>query len=145
MARIRPLAPDDRAAWQTLWDGYLTFYEATLPPDITDRTFARLLEAAEPMHALVAVDGDRLVGLAHYLLHRSTWADRYCYLEDLFADPHARGQGVGRALIEAVAAQAREAHAARLYWVTRTDNATARKLYDRVAKASDFVQYRMTP
>jgi GNAT superfamily N-acetyltransferase len=139
---IRPLAVSDRTQWDRLWRGYLEFYETSLPPHVSDVTFGRLLKASEPIHGLVAEADNRIVGFAHYLLHRSTWSDSYCYLEDLFAAPAMRGIGIGRALIEAVEAAAREAGATRLYWVTRADNAVARRLYDRVATATDFVQYR---
>ena len=139
---IRPLEIADRPQWDRLWKGYLDFYETSLPPRVSDLTFARLIQASEPMHALVAEADNRIVGIAHYLLHRSTWSDSYCYLEDLFATPAMRGIGIGRALIEAVEGAAREAGATRLYWVTRGDNAVARRLYDKVAVATDFVQYR---
>jgi len=142
---VRPLRAEDREAWEPLWQGYLAFYEARLAQDVTDATFRRFLDPAEPLHALVAEIEGRLTGFAHLLLHRSTWAmDCYAYLEDLFVAPDWRGHGVGRALIDAVEIAAREAHATRLYWVTRHDNATAQKLYDQVAERSPFIQYRKT-
>ena len=83
------------------------------------------------------------VGLVHLLLHRSTWSNGfYCYLEDLFVDPTQRGRGIGRALIEAVYAEADARQCTRTYWMTQETNATARALYDRVATKSPFVQYR---
>jgi GNAT superfamily N-acetyltransferase len=140
---VRPLRADDRPAWDPLWQGYLTFYESALPEAVTDVTFRRFLDPAEPLHAVVAEIGGRLAGFAHYLLHRSTWAaEGYCYLEDLFVDFSARGHGVGRALIAAVEQAAREANASRLYWVTHRDNATAQALYEQVATRSPFIQYR---
>jgi len=139
---IRPLEISDRPQWDRLWKGYLDFYETVLPDSVSDVTFARLTKASEPIHGLVAEIDHRLVGIAHFLLHRSTWSDCYCYLEDLFSAPAKRGMGIGRALIEAVEGAAREAGATRLYWVTRGDNAVARGLYDKVATATDFVQYR---
>lgn len=139
---IRPLEISDRPQWDRLWKGYLDFYETALAPRVSDKTFARLIKPSEPIHGLVAEVDNRIVGIAHYLLHRSTWADCYCYLEDLFAAPAMRGTGVGRALIDGVEAAAQEAGASRLYWVTRADNTVARQLYDNVATATDFVQYR---
>ena len=113
------------------------------PPPVTECTWARFLEPSEPVHALVAERGGQLVGLAHYLFHRSTiHIEPVCYLQDLFTGPQARAQGVGRALIEAVAARARAAGASRLYWLTHESNATARRLYDRVAQHSGFIVYR---
>ncbi|BCP54329.1 N-acetyltransferase [Kaistia sp. 32K] len=140
---IRPLAPADHVAWLRLWQGYLDFYERTLSPEITALTWARLHDAAEPMFALGAEQDGRLVGFAHAILHRSTWlAGHSCYLEDLFVSPDSRGGGVGRTLIEAVARDARERGCDRLHWLTHTDNATARRLYDQVAAHLGFVSYR---
>jgi GNAT superfamily N-acetyltransferase len=139
---IRPLEPGDRAAWDPLWRGYLVFYEEDLPEEVTDLTWSRFFEDAEPMGAIGAfLDGD-LIGFCHHLFHRSTWAKGpYCYLEDLFVSPEARGSGAGRALIEATADLARAAGAEHLYWHTRTGNATARSLYDQVASRQVDVVY----
>ncbi len=144
---IRSVVAADRAQWQPLWDGYNAFYgraDATaLPAPVTERTWARFFDPSEPVHALVAERSGRLVGLAHYLLHRSTThIEPVCYLQDLFTQAQTRAQGVGRALIEAVAARARAAGAPRLYWLTHESNATARLLYDRVARHSGFIVYR---
>ena len=140
--RIAPLTAADYDAWRPLWEAYLRFYEASLPPAVTETTWTRLNDPAEPMFALGAFAGARLVGIVHYLFHRSCWsiAD-YCYLQDLFVAEEARGHGIGRALIEAVASEARAAGASRVYWLTQEGNTTARALYDRVAKRSGFIQY----
>jgi GNAT superfamily N-acetyltransferase len=144
---VRPVAADDLAQWRPLWDGYNLFYRRSGPlalaEDITSTTWARFLDSDEPVHALVAEQQGRLVGLAHYLFHRSTTLiGPTCYLQDLFTVPEARGRGVGRALIEAVAERAQAAGASRLYWQTHETNATAMKLYDRVAEKTGFVIYR---
>jgi GNAT superfamily N-acetyltransferase len=143
---VRPVAPTDLDAWLPLWDGYNAFYgrsgPTALPREVTDTTWARFFDPYEPVHALVAERDGRLVGLAHFLLHRSTTAVApSCYLQDLFTDGAARGAGVGRALIEAVTDRARTTGAGRLYWHTRQDNRTARQLYDRVAELTGFVVY----
>ena len=145
---IRPLEDADHEAWEGLFRAYIRFYEAQVPDEVIALAWQRLLKQEDGFLALVATDenGDasgRLVGLAHALFHRSTWsATYYCYLEDLFVDPAARGQGMGRALIEAVYAHADKRGATRTYWATRGDNATARRLYDGLAILSPFVQYR---
>jgi GNAT superfamily N-acetyltransferase len=140
---VRPAHPGDRDAWEPLWQGYLTFYKATLAPDVTDATWRRFFDPLEPLHALVAERDGSLIGIAHYLLHRSTWAPVcYCYLEDLFVEPSVRGSGAGRALIAAVEAAAREAGASRLHWLTHETNLTAQTLYNKVAERPGFVQYR---
>lgn len=139
----RPLDAADRSSWEPLWKGYLAFYRASVAPDVTDRTWARLLDPAEPMHVLGCFDGARLIGIAHYVFHRSTWTTGdYCYLQDLFTAAEARGRGAGRALIAAVCERARDAGASRVHWLTQEGNATARALYDQVAERPGFIQYR---
>ncbi|GGG26837.1 GNAT family N-acetyltransferase [Chelatococcus composti] len=140
---VRPLTAADRAAWEPLWQGYQAFYCISLPPEVSDGTFARMLDPAEPIHGLGAfVDGE-LAAIAHYIFHATTWslAPR-CYLNDLFTAEAHRGRGLARRLIEAVYEAARSAGADRVYWLTHKDNATARALYDRVAEDVGFVQYR---
>ena len=144
---IRPIAQTDFDAWLPLWDGYNKFYgrhgATALPVEITRTTWGRFLDAHEPVHALVAESEGRLIGLVHYLFHRSTTLlAPICYLQDLYTDEAARGLGVGRALIEAVYEQARMAGSARVYWQTHETNLTAMKLYDQVAERSGFVVYR---
>ncbi|HVE67094.1 MAG TPA: GNAT family N-acetyltransferase [Solirubrobacteraceae bacterium] len=145
MIDVRDVAAADEAAWRALWDGYLEFYGRALDPSVTAATWSRLLEPG-PMSGLVAVDGDRVVGLANYLLHPSTWsrADS-CYLEDLFVAPATRGRGAGRALIEALAARARERGWRHVYWHTEGGNRAARALYDGFASADGFVRYMLAP
>ncbi len=143
MLQIRPFTADDRAAWEPLWQGYLTFYKSSVPPEVTDATWRRFLDPAEPLQGLAAVLDDRMVGIVHTVYHRSTWTTAdYCYLQDLFTAEAARGRGVARALIEAVYEQAKAAGAARVYWLTHETNTTAQALYDKVASRTGFIQYR---
>lgn len=140
---LRAVRPEDREAWAPLWLGYQRFYRVELPQAVTDTTWARFLDAAEPMHAALAWQGDRAVGMVHWIFHRGCWSvGDYCYLNDLFADPAVRGTGVGRALIEHVYAQAEAAGCSRVWWLTHESNTTARTLYDRIADETGFVQYR---
>jgi GNAT superfamily N-acetyltransferase len=140
---IRPLVQSDRAGWEPLFEAYLRFYDSELPKEQYDITWARFHDDAEPMHVLGAFDDGKMVGIVHAIFHRSTWLpDTTCYLQDLYVDGSQRGRGVGEALIEKVALLARDKNAGRLYWLTQEDNATARRLYDRVAVAPGFIQYR---
>lgn len=140
--RVRPLTAADEAAWRPLWRGYLEFYKSTLPEEVTADAWRRVLEG-DPQFGLAAEDGGELIGFAHCLLHPSTWSmTGFCYLEDLFVAPSARGKGAGRALIEAVFRIADERGCDRVYWHTQESNAVARALYDRLASKSEFVQYR---
>jgi GNAT superfamily N-acetyltransferase len=149
-AIVRSVSATDFPRWLPLWEGYNRFYgrvgSAALPEKVTRSTWARFLDPAEPVHALVAESGGELLGLAHYLFHRSTISiPPVCYLQDLYTAEQARGRGIGRSLIEAVAARAREAAAERLYWQTHESNHTAMQLYDAVAERSGFIVYRRRP
>jgi GNAT superfamily N-acetyltransferase len=140
---IRPVREDERAAWEPLWQDYLTFYKTKLPPENTDVAWKRFHDPDEPMFLLGAYVDGKLTGIVHYIFHRSTWTPgNYCYLQDLFVAASGRGHGVGRALIEAVYDKARQAGASRVHWLTQTTNAQARILYDQVADDSGFMQYR---
>jgi GNAT superfamily N-acetyltransferase len=144
---VRPIEESDFERWLPLWDGYNRFYgrfdDTALPREITNLTWSRFFDGYEPMHAFVAQRGEALVGLVHFLYHRSTTlAGPVCYLQDLFTLESERGKGVGRALIEAVYAEARAARAERVYWHTHETNHTAMRLYDAVADKPGFVMYR---
>jgi len=144
---IREIAKTDYVQWLPLWDGYNHFYgrsgPTALPDDITATTWARFFDEMEPVYALVAELDGRLIGLTHYLFHRSTTAIApICYLQDLFTSADARGKGVGRALIEGVYTRAKAAGALRVYWQTHETNQTAQSLYNQVAERSGFIVYR---
>lgn len=142
---VRDLKTEDRAGWENLWAGYIEFYRSSVSPEVTATTFARLHNPNEPMFGLVAEDDatHELIGMVNCVIHRGTWSiGNFCYLEDLFTAASARKRGVGRALIEAVYARADELACERVYWLTHETNATARKLYDQVAKHLGFIQYR---
>jgi GNAT superfamily N-acetyltransferase len=144
---VRPLDRRDHEAWLPLWDGYNSFYgragPTALDPAITAVTWDRFFDPGEPVHALVAERDGALIGLVHYLFHRTTtMIAPTCYLNDLFTAAEARGAGVGKALIEAVYAAARAAGSTRVYWSTHETNETAQRLYDRVAQKSGFIIYR---
>ncbi len=144
---VRPLAREDYVQWLPLWDGYNAFYgregPTALDPAITEITWGRFFDPAEPVHALVAERDGALVGIVHCLFHRTTiMIMPTCYLNDLFTSVEARGAGVGKALIEAVYQRAHDAGSTRVYWSTHETNATAQRLYDHVAQKSGFIIYR---
>ncbi len=140
---VRALEDGDYDGWLPLWNGYLDFYRETIDDEVTRRTFQRLSRRRDDMFGFVAQSPDgTLVGIAHALLHASTWsASPSCYLEDLFVAPKARGTGAAKALIEAVADEARRRGAGKLYWHTQEFNGPARSLYDQVATRISFVVY----
>jgi GNAT superfamily N-acetyltransferase len=141
--RVRGPQPADEAAWRELWGGYTAFYRVDVPEDVTAALWLKLVTADADVRGLVAERDGRLVGLANYLFHPSTWSLKpTCYLEDLFVDPQARGSGAGKALILAVEAAARAADASRIYWHTQEYNAPARSLYDTLAPRTSFIVYR---
>ncbi|WP_342108784.1 GNAT family N-acetyltransferase [Methylobacterium sp. SI9] len=140
---IRPIGPGDRAAWLPLWRGYQAFYRVDLSEAVTDTTWARLNDPAEPVDGALAWRGAEAVGLVHHIRHRSAWTiGDYCYLQDLFVADGTRGLGIGRRLIEHVYEAAKAAGCARVHWLTHETNTDAMQLYDRIAEKSGFVQYR---
>ena len=143
---IRPIERTDFAAWRPLWDGYNAFYgrlgETALPEQITSATWERFFNPNEPVRAFVAQYQEGIVGLVHFLFHRSTTRlHDVCYLQDLFTAERMRGQGIGRKLILAVYDAARQAGCSRVYWQTHTSNAQGRALYDRVGQHKGFIVY----
>lgn len=140
---VRALRPDDKAQWAQLWTAYLAFYQTSRPQAIFDLYFDRLLgDDPQDFNGLVAECDGRLVGLTHYLFHRhGQFEENVCYLQDLYADPDVRGQGIGRALMEAVYAAADTAGAPNVYWLTQDFNTPARQLYDRIGTKTPFIKY----
>ncbi|MDH0305304.1 MULTISPECIES: GNAT family N-acetyltransferase [unclassified Pseudomonas] len=141
---IREAKQADLQPWRDHWAQYQAFYQVDLGPAITERTWARFFDPAEPMHCAVATDGEQIFGFVHYVFHRSTWGrNDFCYLEDLFVCPSARGRTVGKRLIEYVQDQARQQQCDRLYWHTQETNRTAQRLYDWIAEKPGVIEYRM--
>lgn len=141
---IREVKQADLQPWRDYWAQYQAFYQVDLGPAITERTWARFFDPAEPMHCAVATDGEQLFGFVHYVFHRSTWGrNDFCYLEDLFVCPSARGRMIGKQLIEFVQDQARQQQCDRLYWHTQESNRTAQRLYDWIAEKPGVIEYRM--
>src|SRR5262245_9468733 len=144
--QIRPIEHDDYVGWRPLWDGYNAFYgragETALPEKITSATWERFFNPAEPVHAFVALSQHRIVGLVHYLFHRSTTRlNDVCYLQDLFTVEDLRGKGIGRKLILAVYEAAQRKGCSRVYWLTHTTNSPGRALYDKVGEHKGFIMY----
>ena len=140
---IRPVGANERADWEPLWKGYLDFYQTAVSRETYDVTWARLHDPNEPMFVLGAYVDGRLLGIVHYIYHRSCWTiGDYCYLQDLFVAQESRKLGLGRALIEAVYKVAKEEGASRVHWLTHETNKTARGLYDALADRPGFIQYR---
>jgi ribosomal protein S18 acetylase RimI-like enzyme len=138
--QVFPLCEHHRSDWQLLAEGYKAFYKTPTSGHEYELAWARLMAGNLVRGLGASVDGD-MVGIAHFIHHASTWANQICYLQDLFTAPKARGQGVAKTLIEAVAAHARQSGASRLYWLTQENNAVARKLYERVASFNGFIRY----
>ena len=143
---VRPIERADYAGWRPLWDGYNRFYgrhgPTALAENISEATWERFFAREEPVHALVAVQAGRVIGITHYLFHRSTTRlNDVCYLQDLFTAEEARGRGVGRQLIQAVYEAARASGSSRVYWQTKVTNAPGRALYDKVAEHQGFIVY----
>ena len=141
----RLLQSNDFDAWRPLWQQYLDFYQTVLDEAITLHTWHRIIhpEHADMMGLGVFVDG-KLSGFTHLVFHPNTWsAEPCCYLEDLCVAAQVRGQGLGRALINAAQDLAQQKQCCRLYWVTTRDNHTAQQLYNTLAEQTDFIQYKI--
>lgn len=142
--RIRDIERRDEMVWRELWAGYLTFYEASLPDATTNATWARILDPDVPFLATVAERDGEIVGFANAVLHPFTWSEQAaCLLHDLFVRPEARGTGAGRALIQDLIERGKAAGWNRIYWLTKEDNAGARRLYNAFAPADGFIRYKV--
>jgi GNAT superfamily N-acetyltransferase len=140
---IRDAKPSDEMEWRRLWDGYIVFYETAVAPEITARTWQRILDPSSPMIGRIAEYLGKIVGFSVSVLHDGTWVPNpVCHLEDLFVDPTFRGKGAGRRLIQDLINLAKERNWSSLYWQTRAGN-PARRLYDEFVGADDFVRYRL--
>lgn len=143
LLNIRDAKASDEVEWRRLWDGYSVFYETTVAPEITARTWQRILDPSSAMIGRIAEHLGKIVGFSVSVLHDGTWVpDPVCYLEDLFVDPMFRGKGVGRRLIQDLINLGKERNWSSLYWHTREGN-PARRLYDEFVQADDFVRYRL--
>ena len=147
---VRGLETSDRRQWEELWADYNAFYgrtgDAALVPEVVETTWARLLDESEPVHGFLGVSDGVPVGLAHVVFHPNLiQREPTCYMQDLFTVPEARGAGVAGALIEAVCSLCRARGAVDVYWHTHESNHAARRLYDRVARNTDFLVYRIKP
>lgn len=141
---IRAACPQDKSPWLRLWEGYTGFYASPQPADVTEYTWQRMLDPASPVLGRIALVDGKVVGFAIAVLHEGTWVKTpICYLEDLFVDPQARGQGIARTLMLSLQAEGKEKGWSRLYWHTRGEN-PARRLYDQFTPADDYVRYRIT-
>ena len=141
---IESVKEHDFESWMPLWGKYQAFYNVDLSGAITERTWQRFFSPVEPLFCVVARCNGDVVGFAHYLFHRSTWAESdYCYLEDLYVCEAVRGKHIGKQLIEYVQREARKHHASHLYWHTHEANYRGQRLYDWIAKKSGMIEYRM--
>ena len=141
--QIKPATAADHDQWLPLWQAYLTFYKTQLPAEVSESTWERFLDPAEPTNLAIAWQGDKAVGIVQFVYHRTNWSiGDGCYLQDLFVSPEVRGTGAGRLLIEHVYAQARDKQCSKVHWLTQETNATAIQLYERIAERPGFIQFR---
>lgn len=140
---IKPATAADHDQWLPLWQAYLTFYKTELPAEVSESTWQRFLDPAEPTQLAIAWQADKAVGIVQFIYHRSNWSiGNSCYLQDLFVSPDVRGTGAGRLLIEHVYATARDNDCTKVHWLTQETNATAIHLYERIAERPGFIQFR---
>lgn len=143
--KIIDLEQIEKSQWFALWQEYLKFYQSAISDEVSEHTWQRLTQLNSQMYGFAAVLEDKVVGIVHMIEHDSCWTVRpYAYLQDLFIDPNYRRQGIANHLIQHVYGIAKQRNCDRVYWLAQQDNHTARRLYDRVAKPTGFVQYRMS-
>ena len=145
IVNIRKVQPADERRWRELWDAYTRFYEREPVEAVSRHTWARIMDPASPVHAIVAECDGETIGIANYVIHENTSTlTPVCYLEDLFVDPEKRAAGAGRQLIDWLVAEMKTRGWSRLYWHTRENNYRARGLYDKFTPHSGFVRYALT-
>lgn len=143
---IRPAIASDFSQWAGLYRGYRDFYTLIPDEDVIERVWRWITDDDHEVNALVAVDGDSLVGLAHYRrFARPSSGTEGLFLDDLFTAPAARGKGAGRALLRHLSALAEREGRSVVRWITAEDNSQARALYDSTATATRWVTYDMVP
>jgi GNAT superfamily N-acetyltransferase len=146
--RIEPIAKSQMEALLPLIAAYQRFYEVEEVDEERNRAFfSRFLAPSEDGMLLGAWRGGDLVGYACLYWHFTSLVPAETVLmNDLYVADGSRGRGVGRALIEASAAVARERGAHRLEWATQPDNLRAQRLYDSTgAERSEWVEYELRP
>lgn len=147
LVSVEAVQVNDFEQWLPFWLKYQEFYKVSIPEETTQVTWNRFFDDKEKIYCAVArasESPDTILGFVHYLYHASTWAiNDFCYLEDLYVTPSARGVQVGKQLIEFVQEQARKQQCARLYWHTQETNLPGQRLYDWVAEKPGVIEYRM--
>jgi len=139
---VRDLAPGDHDAWRGLFHAYGLFYETDLSDEVLDHVWSALLGGA--IRGYVAERDGAVVGFAHARTHTATFAvGEDWYLEGLFVDPSVRAEGVGTAIIEHLVKIARWEGGGTLRWVTAESNATAQRVYDKLATRTTWVTYEV--
>lgn len=134
--KIRPLEKDDFPQWLPLWDGNNM---GVKNEPVTTETWSRLMDPDFPIHGLCAVDGDRMLGFVHYVVHPTTGSiEPICYMQDVYVDPDQRKKGIAHKLVTEVAKLKAKENWARIYWLAESDNIAAQKLYKDIGVKLDF-------
>lgn len=126
---IRRAGSEDAEPAAHLLHDFNMEYSAPTPgvEALTERL--RALMAGQAATVLLA--GEPPCGIAVLRLRPSLWADGLdAYLEELYVEPERRGQGIGRALLDATIEAARGAGAARIDVGTSETDTAARRLYE---------------
>ncbi|WBV42508.1 GNAT family N-acetyltransferase [Pseudoroseomonas cervicalis] len=141
--QILPLAPQHRAEWERLYQGYAEFYRVTQTPEMREKVWGWIHDPAHEVQAFIALSPEgRGLGLAHYRpFARPLSASTGGFLDDLFVDPAARGTRLADALIGAIADVGRQKGWSVIRWITAEDNYRGRAVYDRVAALTPWKTY----
>lgn len=126
---VRRAEPGDAPAVARLLHEFNAEFDEPTPgvAVLTDRV--REMLAAGEIVVLLAADGE--AGLAQFRFLRTVWSEALSvYLEELYVVPARRGEGIGRALLEAAMESAREGGADRIDLNTAETDREARALYE---------------
>jgi len=132
-------------SWLKLWMAYQSFYQTDLSAEVSENTWRKLINSElAHIYGYAAVVDAEVAGIVHVIEHDSCWTMKpYAYLQDLYTHEDFRGKGIAGKLIAHVYEQAMQRQCDRVYWLTHQDNETAQRLYDKVARKTGFIQYRM--
>ncbi|WP_217182629.1 GNAT family N-acetyltransferase [Streptomyces sp. AC495_CC817] len=143
---IRAVEHVDRPGWQPLFEGYRDFYGHEPDPAVIETVWSWLRDADHELNGLVALQGERVVGIAHWrTFARPSRGGRAIFLDDLYTDPAARGSGVGTALVDRLREIAARDGLLEVRWITSESNTDAQRLYDRIAQQLPIRTYSATP
>ena len=142
---IREIQKNDREEWGKLYLGYANFYKVEMTDKILDIVWKWLHDSNHELKGLVYELNNTIVAIAHYRKMPSPLRGKYIgFLDDLYVDPHFRGNKIGEEIINKLNEISQENDWGLIRWITRNNNHKAKSLYDRIAKKSTWDVYELS-